>query len=95
MTDLHRRPIRAAMWTYYPDLLAKPVPRYTSYPTAAEFVELDPDPCRQALRHAEGDVSLYIHIPFCEKICFYCGCNTAAAGRRQEDRDGRPPWEAR
>lgn len=71
------------MWTYYPDLLAKPVPRYTSYPTAAEFGELDPDHYRQALRHAEGDVSLYIHIPFCEKICFYCGCNTAAAGRRQ------------
>ena len=71
------------MWTYYPDLLATPVPRYTSYPTAAEFGDLDPDHYRQALRHAEGDVSLYIHIPFCEKICFYCGCNTAAAGRRQ------------
>ena len=71
------------MWTYYPDLLATPVPRYTSYPTAAEFGDLDPDHYRQALRHAEGDISLYIHIPFCEKICFYCGCNTAAAGRRQ------------
>ena len=61
------------MWPYYPDLLATPVPRYTSYPTAAEFGDLDPDHYRQALRHAEGDVSLYIHIPFCEKICFYCG----------------------
>ena len=71
------------MWTYYPDLLAKPVPRYTSYPTAAEFGDLDPDHYRQALGRAEGEVSLYIHIPFCEKICFYCGCNTAAAGRRQ------------
>lgn len=71
------------MWTYYPDLLAKPVPRYTSYPTAAEFGDIDTDLYRQALQSAEGDISLYVHIPFCEKICFYCGCNTAAAGRKQ------------
>ncbi|NNC51629.1 MAG: oxygen-independent coproporphyrinogen III oxidase [Erythrobacter sp.] len=71
------------MWTYYPDLLAKPVPRYTSYPTAAEFGDIDTDLYRQALQSAEGEISLYVHIPFCEKICFYCGCNTAAAGRRQ------------
>jgi len=71
------------MWTYYPDLLAKPVPRYTSYPTAAEFHGIDPGLHQQALSQADGDISLYIHIPFCEKICFYCGCNTAAAGRKQ------------
>src|SRR3546814_20535746 len=28
-------------------------------------------------------VSLYVHIPFCESICWYCGCNTGAAGRNQ------------
>jgi oxygen-independent coproporphyrinogen-3 oxidase len=72
-----------AMWPYYPELLATPVPRYTSYPTAAEFEELDPGACRDALAAAEGDVSLYVHIPFCEKICFYCGCNTGASGRRR------------
>ncbi|MFK4003156.1 radical SAM protein [Qipengyuania sp. NPDC077563] len=71
------------MWTYYPDLLAKPVPRYTSYPTAAEFDGIDPGLHREALGQTDGDISLYIHIPFCEKICFYCGCNTAAAGRKQ------------
>ncbi len=71
------------MWTYYPDLLATPVPRYTSYPTAAEFGALDSSLYANALEGAEGDISLYVHIPFCEKICFYCGCNTAAAGRRQ------------
>jgi oxygen-independent coproporphyrinogen III oxidase len=73
---------RPAMWPYYPDLLATPVPRYTSFPTAAEFsggvgaAEAD-----AALRAARGDVSLYLHIPFCEKICWYCGCNTGASNR--------------
>lgn len=71
------------MWPYHPDLLATPVPRYTSFPTAAEFGRLDAADHCAALQSAEGDVSLYLHIPFCEKICFYCGCNTGAAGRRQ------------
>src|SRR3546814_7577842 len=32
---------------------------------------------------AATPVSLYVHIPFCENICWYCGCNTGAAGRKQ------------
>lgn len=71
------------MWPYYPDLLETPVPRYTSYPTAADFGELPPRALEKRIEQTTGDVSLYIHIPFCEKICFYCGCNTAASGRRQ------------
>lgn len=70
------------MWPYHPELLATPVPRYTSYPTAAEFGPLPPDAYRTALEDVSGDVSLYLHIPFCEQICFYCGCNTGVAGRR-------------
>lgn len=71
------------MWSYYPDLLARPVPRYTSFPTAAEFVPLaDAAAFDRALRATEGDISLYVHIPFCEQICWYCGCNTSAANRR-------------
>ena len=61
-----------------------PGPRYTSYPTADRFVEaFGPAEYRQALRQrAEGVVlsgvpplSLYVHIPFCESVCYYCACN--------------------
>ncbi|MBV1916523.1 MAG: oxygen-independent coproporphyrinogen III oxidase [Sphingomonadaceae bacterium] len=72
------------MWPYHPHLLAAPVPRYTSYPTAAEFDrEVGADNLAEAITAATGDISLYVHIPFCEKICWYCGCNTAAANRTQ------------
>ncbi len=70
------------MWPYHPDLLARPVPRYTSFPTAAEF---SPDVGTAALGTAldgtSGDISLYLHIPYCREICWYCGCNTGAANR--------------
>ena len=71
------------MWTYHPELLSTPVPRYTSFPTAAEFGEgVSAADLDAALASATGDVSLYIHIPFCEAICWYCGCNTGRANRR-------------
>lgn len=70
------------MWSYHPELLATPVPRYTSFPTAAEFGPgITPVDYEAALAAASGDVSLYLHIPYCEKICWYCGCNTGAANR--------------
>lgn len=70
------------MWTYIPELLAKPVPRYTSYPTAADFGPLESGITERAIEGATGDISLYLHIPFCEMICYYCGCNTGASGKR-------------
>ena len=75
-------PERFGSWNYYPELLAQPVPRYTSYPTAAEFRD-DNFAAHQheALSAVRGDVSLYLHIPFCHEICWYCGCNTGAANR--------------
>lgn len=84
MTGAEGTAISGGMWPYYPDLLAVPVPRYTSFPTAAEFGDrIGPADADAALRAVSGDVSLYVHVPFCEQICWYCGCNTGAANRRQ------------
>lgn len=69
-----------------PDLLTRfdvPGPRYTSYPTADRFVEAfgETDYLQaldQRASSAIGKVtplSLYVHIPFCESLCYYCACN--------------------
>ena len=58
-----------AMWPYYPDLLAKPVPRYTSYPTAVDFHDgIGSAEYERALADMEAgtSLSLYVHIPYCE-----------------------------
>lgn len=58
-----------------------PVPRYTSYPPAnffsTEFTSNDYVQWLQASNNeATQNISIYIHIPFCPKLCHYCGCNT-------------------
>ena len=70
-----------------PDLLQKfdvPGPRYTSYPTADRFVEaFGAEDYIQALEQRRAGMakttsmplSLYVHIPFCESLCYYCACN--------------------
>jgi oxygen-independent coproporphyrinogen-3 oxidase len=58
-------------------------PRYTSYPTVDRFVEaFDDEDYAGALRHRRNagaqqgaPLSLYVHIPFCESLCYYCACN--------------------
>lgn len=60
------------------------VPRYTSYPTAAEFTAdigaADQRRWLNAIDTNEG-VSLYLHVPYCRELCLYCGCNTKKAVR--------------
>lgn len=52
-------------------------PRYTSYPTALEFSEDFGDAAfRQAVAcYPDRALSVYVHIPFCHKLCYFCGCN--------------------
>ncbi|HEY0855532.1 MAG TPA: oxygen-independent coproporphyrinogen III oxidase [Albitalea sp.] len=61
-----------------------PGPRYTSYPTADRMVEaFGPEDCVQALQQraigarvgGSPALSVYVHIPFCESVCYYCACN--------------------
>lgn len=59
-----------------------PGPRYTSYPTADRFVEAFDSEAYARARATKGlgrlpgpAQALYIHIPFCANVCFYCGCN--------------------
>lgn len=55
------------------------LPRYTSYPTAPHFGPLEEAAYRSWLAAIRpGDtLSLYLHIPFCRELCWYCGCHTA------------------
>ena len=60
------------------------VPRYTSYPTAPHFnPQVDAQTYASWLAKVPADarVSLYVHIPFCDRLCWFCGCNTKQTNR--------------
>ena len=68
-------------------------PRYTSYPTAAQFhTGIREDDYRKWAQHSNEDpiprsLSLYFHIPFCDTICFYCACTKVVTGNHERAKD--------
>ena len=69
-------------------------PRYTSYPTAVQFHDgFGPEEYKAVVERTNQEdplrpLSLYFHIPFCDTVCFYCGCNKIAT----KDRTKSPPY---
>jgi len=66
----------------------RPGPRYTSYPTAPSWAaDYGPENYQRALHKAgqkkQEPLSLYVHLPFCEKRCYFCGCNVFIPRRRE------------
>jgi len=67
-------------------------PRYTSYPPATRFTEdFDRERIEASIaadnHPGTGPLSLYFHLPFCESLCWYCGCNTVITRRRASARE--------
>ncbi len=64
-------------------------PRYTSYPTALEFHEAftSAEFDMACTQYPERPLSLYVHIPFCHKLCYYCGCNKVITRHQHKAND--------
>ncbi|NCW13579.1 MAG: coproporphyrinogen dehydrogenase, partial [Chitinophagia bacterium] len=68
-------------------------PRYTSYPTADRFVEAFTEKTykealeQRRLRPINQPLSIYVHIPFCESLCFYCACNKIVTKHHERSRE--------
>lgn len=68
-------------------------PRYTSYPTADRFVEaFDASEYELALKQrkigrSQTPISMYIHIPFCDSLCFFCACNKIVTKHHERSRE--------
>ncbi|MFW2177531.1 MULTISPECIES: oxygen-independent coproporphyrinogen III oxidase [unclassified Moraxella] len=64
-------------------------PRYTSYPTALEFVPIEAGVEQTLLQNRDErtPLSLYLHIPFCRHLCYYCGCNKIITKKNSDSGD--------
>jgi len=79
---LARAPDRATLLSRY----GGRAPRYTSYPTAAQFtpaIDAEAYGAWLSALPTAKPVSLYVHIPFCARLCWYCACNARAVHRPQ------------
>lgn len=70
----------------------RPGPRYTSYPTVPEWTEsVGPHQYKAALQKASQTpaepLSVYVHLPFCEKRCYFCACNVVIPTRKRNSND--------
>jgi oxygen-independent coproporphyrinogen III oxidase len=71
----------------------KPGPRYTSYPTAPQFNEsfTNEDYFDEIVKTNYGknlpDLSLYYHLPYCDTLCYFCGCNMIITRNRDRVKD--------
>lgn len=71
------------------DKYDKAGPRYTSYPTAPQFTpdftaqDLRAEIARENAAFPDKPLSLYFHLPFCESVCFFCGCNVTFTSDRK------------
>jgi len=61
-------------------------PRYTSYPTALQFAPYAESDFKQAVKassRGDEDLSIYVHIPFCATLCYYCACNKIVTRKKE------------
>jgi len=93
VTDSPHKPVQHAPVVVDRELLAKydkAGPRYTSYPTAPHFNEsFDADAYlaeveRSNAEESERPLSLYFHLPFCDTMCYFCGCNVVVTTKREK-----------
>lgn len=72
------------------------VPRYTSYPTAADFSAIGPADQERWLSELSCDepVSIYLHVPYCKQLCHYCGCHAKAVNKAEPVTEYRRALEA-
>ena len=61
-------------------------PRYTSYPTALQFGDFRPEELKSAIANSplkDRDLSVYVHLPFCANLCYFCACNKIVTRKRE------------
>ncbi len=92
MTDSPaERPVARAATVELLKRFDRPGPRYTSYPTAVEFHDgVGPDDYARTLatadRAADAPLSIYVHLPFCEHRCLFCGCHVIITPHKEKAR---------